>query len=85
MDLSDWRARIDEVDRNIVALINQRLEYALEIGEIKRAQGLEVVDEQREIELLQSLRDYNQGPMGEQAVDDIFTRIIAEARLLESN
>lgn len=83
MDLSEWRARIDEVDEELVDLINRRLEYAVEIGRIKRAEGLEVRDPQRERDLLQRLRGYNQGPLGDSALVDIFTRIIAEARDLE--
>ena len=83
MDLSDWRGRIDEVDQELVDLINRRLEYAVEIGRIKRAEGLEVRDTQRELDLLQRLREYNQGPLGDSALVEVFTRIIAEARDLE--
>lgn len=83
MDLSEWRARIDELDEELVDLINKRLEYAVEIGRIKRAEGLEVRDPQRERDLLQRLREYNQGPLGDSALVDVFTRIIAEARELE--
>ena len=83
MDLSEWRARIDGVDEELVDLINRRLEYALEIGRIKRAEGLEVRDPQRERDLLQRLREYNQGPLGDSALVDVFTRIITEARDLE--
>ena len=83
MDLSEWRGRIDEVDQELVDLINRRLEYAVEIGRIKRAEGVEVHDPQRERDLLQKLREYNQGPLGDRALIDVFTRIIAEARDIE--
>ena len=83
MGLSEWRARIDQVDRELVDLINERLGYALEIGKIKRVEGLEVYDPKREADLLQKLQEYNVGPMRDSAVFDIFSRIIAEARELE--
>ena len=83
MGLSEWRARIDQVDRELVDLINERLGYALEIGKIKRVEGLEVYDPKREADLLQKLQEYNVGPMRDNAVSDIFSRIIAEARELE--
>ena len=38
MDLDHWRARIDEVDARLLQLINERLEYAVEIGKIKQAE-----------------------------------------------
>ena len=83
MGLSEWRARIDQVDRELVDLINERLGYALEIGKIKRVEGLEVYDPKREADLLQKLQEYNVGPMRDNEVFDIFSRIIAEARELE--
>ena len=84
MDLSDWRARIDTVDRILLDLINRRLEYAEEIGQIKRAHGRKVRDEEREREVIERLKTQNGGPLSAEAVADIFNRIMAEARLLES-
>ena len=83
MDLSDWRARIDTVDRILLDLINRRLEYAEEIGQIKRAHGREVRDEGREREVIEGLTAQNGGPLTAAAVADIFNRIMAEARQLE--
>ena len=44
MDLDHWRARIDEVDVRLLQLINERLEYAVEIGKIKQAEGRQIRD-----------------------------------------
>lgn len=83
MDLSDWRARIDAVDRLLLDLLNRRVGYALEIGGIKRAEGRPILDEKREKELLDSLKSHNRGPLGDEAVARIFRRIVEEARNLE--
>lgn len=83
-ELDDWRARIDVVDQVLVDLINRRLRYALEIGEIKRREGLAVRDAAREQALLQKLKDYNEGPLEDEALEDVFARIIRQARDLES-
>lgn len=83
MDLSDWRARIDAVDEQLVDLFNKRMEYVLEIGKIKRARGQAVRDEEREKAILERLIAYNQGPMRSAAIAEIFARIIQEARDLE--
>lgn len=83
MDIGDWRERIDNVDRQLVDLINRRLEYAIEIGRLKRAIGQQVRDAARERALIERLQDYNGGPMSDAAIADLFARIIAEARVLE--
>ena len=84
-ELGDCRARIDVVDQLLIDLVNRRLGYALEIGEIKRRHGLPVRDPAREEALLKTLKDYNNGPLGEAALEDIFRRIIQEACDLEAH
>ncbi|MDP6982319.1 MAG: chorismate mutase [Candidatus Latescibacterota bacterium] len=83
MDISDWRARIDTVDQIIIDLLNRRMGYAQEIGHLKQAKGQQVRDPQREREVIDRLKAYNQGPIGDEAIADLYTRIIAEARNLE--
>ncbi len=83
MDLSEWRARIDAVDQQLVDLLNQRLQYVLEIGRLKREHGRPVQDRERERAILERLSAYNQGPLSTQAIEDLFNRIMQEARHLE--
>ena len=83
MELEDWRARIDSVDRKLVDLLNERMECARAIGEIKRAAGREIRDEKRERAILQALKDYNEGPFSDRAIEEVFERIMQEARELE--
>jgi chorismate mutase len=81
MDL--WRARIDTIDQILVDLINRRLEFAIQIGRIKRDSGRQVRDVGRERELIERLQRHNNGPMSDAAIADLFARIISEARILE--
>ena len=36
MNIDDWRRRIDEIDRQLVTLLNERSRCAMEIGRIKQ-------------------------------------------------
>ena len=36
MNLSDWRRRIDDIDKKLVELLNERSRCALEIGKLKQ-------------------------------------------------
>jgi chorismate mutase len=83
MDLSDWRARIDTVDQLLVDLLNRRMRYALAIGEIKRDQGQPIFDPKREKEVIDALTEYNDGPISAAAIEEIFARVMKEARQLE--
>ena len=83
MNLNNWRARIDTVDQLLVDLLNRRLRCAQAIGEIKREQGHQIFDPQREKEVIEAVKVYNQGPISAGAIEDIFARIMKEARELE--
>ncbi len=54
MDLGDWRSRINDLDNQILALLNQRAEAALQIGDLKRRQDAPSYVPEREAEISES-------------------------------
>ncbi len=52
--IEDWRRRIDEIDRQLVELLNERARCAIEIGRLKRAVGLPLYQPDREKEVLKT-------------------------------
>ncbi|MFI5177404.1 MAG: chorismate mutase [Vicinamibacterales bacterium] len=77
------RARIDELDAELVRLLNARAACALEIGEIKEQAHLPIYQPAREAEVLAHVRSTNTGPLDHDAIARLFERIIDEARRLE--
>ena len=55
MSLQDLRRRIDELDRQLVKLLNERSRCALEIGKLKQEQHLPLYQPDREKEVLEML------------------------------
>jgi len=79
--LKDLRARIDELDDEILDLIQRRADLALEIGRIKKRHALAVVDPSREKAVLDRLMMKSRGrPLKGQAIRDIFSAIIRACR-----
>ena len=83
MSLGDWRRRIDEIDRKLVELLNERSRCALEIGRIKQAEHLPLYQPDREREVLENAEKANPGPLSDAAIRRLFERIIDEARSAE--
>ena len=83
MDLEDWRKEIDALDQQLLALINRRAEFALEIGRIKQTIEQPIYAPERETSILNRIRELNAGPMTDEAVQRIFQLIIDESRRLE--
>ena len=83
MSLGDWRRRIDEIDRKLVQLLNERSHCALEIGKLKQAAHLPLYQPDREKEVLNNAEKNNAGPLSNAAIRRLFERIIDEARSAE--
>jgi chorismate mutase-like protein len=83
MEIADWRKKIDEVDRQLVRLLNERAGLVLEIARIKKQNGAAVLDPRREREVFQNVVGANQGPFESAAVQRMFQQVIEECRSLE--
>lgn len=82
-DLSDWRNEIDELDRQILALLNRRAECVLNLAPLKRQRQIDILDRSREDEVLRKLRGANGGPLPPEAIESIFRAVMAAMRDLQ--
>ena len=78
--LETFRVVIDQIDRRIVALLNERTEIVECIGRVKRECEMPVYEPRREDQVFANIAEANQGPIGHEAVRRIFERIIDEMR-----
>jgi chorismate mutase/prephenate dehydratase len=83
MNINAHRKAIDELDRRIVELINQRARHAQEIGRTKAAQSAEAFAPAREQEVFDRLAAANAGPLPDSALRAIYHEIISGCRALE--
>jgi chorismate mutase len=83
MNISDWRQRMDEIDKKLVELLNERSQCALEVGRLKQAAGMPIYQPARENEVLSNAARNNRGPLSNAAIRRLFERIIDEARSAE--
>ena len=78
------RQAIDVIDEKILDLINERLSLAKQIGELKKQGDVQILDSDREKEILNRLLEKNNGPMGAEGLRNIFNAIMAEGRNIQS-
>ncbi|MBN1269607.1 MAG: prephenate dehydratase [Kiritimatiellae bacterium] len=83
MSLDDLREKIDRIDGEIVRLLNERTQAAVEIGQAKDAAGGETYAPAREKEVLERVLQGNKGPLTESAVREIYREIMSAALALE--
>ncbi|HCN57132.1 MULTISPECIES: bifunctional 3-deoxy-7-phosphoheptulonate synthase/chorismate mutase [unclassified Exiguobacterium] len=74
-ELKRLRDELDLVNAELLALINKRGEIAVEIGEVKRAQGIDRYDPVRERQMLESIAASNHGPFETGRLQHVFKEI----------
>lgn len=82
-ELARCREHIDELDRKILDLLNQRTAIVEQIGRVKQELQMPVYEPKREEQVFANVLEHNHGPLPGEAVKRIFERIIDEMRTLQ--
>jgi chorismate mutase len=83
MDIEDWRKKIDELDRTLVALISERARAAVAIGKLKRNTSMPIYEPDRERLVFQNVQEANPGPLPGRDLVRIYERIIDVMRNIQ--
>lgn len=78
-DLEQLRKEVDGLNVKILDLINERTSLVKQIGKVKEKQGVNRYDPMREREMLNFLKEYNEGPLPNGILDEIFKGIFMSA------
>ncbi|MGY6276182.1 prephenate dehydratase [Methylomonas sp. MgM2] len=83
--LPELRARIDELDRHILSLINQRAQCAIEVARTKQAEGEtgSFYRPDREAEVLRRIKELNSGPLSDDTAAHLFREVMSACLALE--
>ena len=83
MDIADWRVKIDELDRQLVALISERARCAVEIGKLKQNSSLPVYEPDRERIIFDNIARQNKGPLSQVQLRQIYERLVDVMREIQ--
>lgn len=76
MDLNEAREVIDRVDKELVPLIEQRMEAVVSVGKYKKEHGLPVLDASREKVVLEKIGSYVENKDFEASIQQIFQAVM---------
>ncbi|SRR5581483_6349372 len=85
MNIADWRSKIDELDRKLVELINERARAAREIGRLKRSTQMPIYEPEREKQILENICRANRGPLPDRELIQVYERLIDVMRNLQKD
>lgn len=78
------RDQIDGLDKQLLALLNERAHVAEQVGEIKRAEGTPFFRPDRVAQVIEKIRAANPGPLKGEHVAAIWREIMSACLALES-
>jgi chorismate mutase len=78
------RSRVDEVDRELIRILNERARIVQELLTIKAETGKPLFDPKREEEILRRVAEENEGPIYDSSMREIFELILHRIRDLEA-
>jgi chorismate mutase/prephenate dehydratase len=81
--LASLRGEIDQVDLDLIALLNRRAEIAVQIGQLKHNQGLEIWSTAREDEVIARALAASRGPLPTETLRLIFRELMSGSRALQ--
>ncbi len=82
-ELEKLRKDIDRIDSEILRLLNERANAAIEIGKIKKEEKMAAHVPQRERQVYERLEKENQGPFPNEAIRVVFREIMSASLSLE--
>ena len=84
-ELDALRRAIDDVDRRLLALIAERVNIVLKVGDYKRQRSLSIYDPERERIMIEQLIKLAPQPLNAEIVRRVFERVIDESRRIEQH
>lgn len=82
-ELDDYRNRIDEIDKHITKLFEERMNIVMKVGEYKKANNLPVLNKSREEEVLKKNIGYLENKEYSDEIKAFFINIMNIAKDLE--
>lgn len=79
-ELSITRQEIDDVDKQIVELIEKRMDLALEVAKYKMSTGKPIYDRSRELEKLEKLGAMANSEFNAKSIQELFLQIMSVSR-----
>jgi len=87
MKINKIRKKIDKIDKKIIKLLFKRKELARKISKIKKKSKMEIVQKDREKEVIKKVNDYNnrykKDRLSPLFINNIFKQIIKESRRIQ--
>lgn len=85
LDLQEVRKKIDKIDQQIAALLEERMNAVTEVGQLKKQADQAILDTDREQKVLKNVSDAIQDPALKEPILDTYQDIMKHSRNYQSS
>lgn len=82
--IENLRKNIDQLDEELIAKLNQRAKIVMAIRELKTQGHIPIFDPKREEAILERIAAVNTGPLYDDALKELFEKILHAMKDLEN-
>ncbi len=82
-EINEIRKNIDKLDTQLINNLNERAKLSYEIRKLKNKANLPILDVQREAEIMTKITLSNEGPLDEDSLKDIYSKILVRMKNFE--
>lgn len=85
LNLQELREKINNIDKELVVLLEQRFQCVMEIGMYKKENLIPVLDSKRESEVIEKSKNLLNNPQYDKYLEKLYTEIMKTCRQLQKD
>ena len=83
-ELIELRESINEIDKKLIDLIKERMEISVKIGKYKSEDNLSILNNNREKEVIENLKNYNDNKLDNKFIERVWLQIMGYSKIIQN-
>lgn len=83
-ELIELRESINEIDKKLIDLIKERMEISVKIGKYKSENNLSILNNNREKEVIENLKNYNDNKLDNKFIERVWLQIMGYSKIIQN-
>ena len=83
-ELIELRESINEIDKKLIDLIKERMKISVKIGKYKSDNNLSILNNNREKEVIENLKNYNDNKLDNKFIERVWLQIMGYSKIIQN-
>ena len=83
-ELIELRESINEIDKKLIDLLKERMDTSVKIGKYKSENNLSILNNNREKEVIENLKKYNDNKLDNKFIERVWLQIMGYSKIIQN-